>query len=326
MISFEEPNTLSKINCSSSYRLPNIVQKINHILKYPEDDFDESIDNILERIIVASTKRLYPDKESQKQFFVQFCDALNWSFKNIHIKKFYNTAPLKSLQEYSHMNLWEKLVNNIYGKEWKLFYRNQIEWGFCHHRTLLLYDIFERLKSRGLEIDYKIFMYPIMEWHSALFLYFQGEKYCADLFGEHHDINIVRKIHQWDTLYDEVKLAKKEWMIAMDKESFIHYIDHRPYKNIRLLFKPDLDDGSSLEIDIAINKDSISIGVWDKSYVSFFKTGLQIPKKLHDGQVIDYLIQNSEWSKNIKQEIAKYLMMVRKKINPKKIRMLINEE
>ncbi len=297
------------------------VNHINHTLENPTEEFQIKIDHILNKMINISTKKLDATPESQKEFFNQTCRFLNSIFSNMHIKKFYNTAPIQSLREYEKMSLWQQATHNIYGKERQLFYRSQIWWGSCHHWAIFLDKLFEKLKDKWLQIKNHIDLYSDIEWHSMVILEFQGEKYCADVFWE-HDESIIRKIDKKDDIYEEKELhSRKQIEYFLDTGLFAEHIEEKPFKNIKITFKPKLEWNCGKEITINIDCDAILISIEEKSYRAFFKN-IVIPKKMHQGEVIDYLIQNSVWDKKDKQEIAKYLSIVRKKINTDKIRKL----
>lgn len=294
------------------------VDHINHTLEHPTEEFEIRIDNILKKMINVSTKNLDATPESQREFFNQTCRFLNTTFSNVHIKKFYNTAPIYSLNSYEKMSLWHQATHNIYGKERQLFYRKQIWWWSCHHWTIFLDKLFEKLKEKWLQVKNHIALYSAIEWHSMVIVEFQWEKYCADVFGDHDD-TVIRKIDKKDRIYPEKELYKrKEIEYFSDTKLFAEHIENKPYEDIRITFKPKLGSDCCDEINIDIDCDAILVSVDGKSYRSFLKN-IVIPKKLHKAEVIDYIIQNSTWDRKAKQEISKYLDIVRKKINIDKL-------
>lgn len=88
--------------------------------------------------MTVSTSKITADPTVQKQVFDGVAHFLNTAFGNINIRKFHNTAPNISFGEYNELSLGKKIVSTIYGKEWKLFYKDIITGGNCHHWTLIL--------------------------------------------------------------------------------------------------------------------------------------------------------------------------------------------
>ena len=297
-----------------------IVDQLNETLANPEEDFDKEINRVIKRMINISTRNLKEDEKSQKKFFDEVCNFLNSVFGNISIKKFYNTAPNKTLHEYADLSLWKQVVHNVYGKERRLFYRDQIWWWSCHHWTIFLNKIFDKLEKKWLKSSHRIAVYTDNGWHSMLLVEFQWQKYWADVFGDHEHNDLVRKVTKWDLLYDEKDLLRRHQIKYMNKNDFVEYIEDKPYKTIKVIFKPKLEDACSEEIEITINSEDLLVRVGWKSYSVFLKKWFKIPKKIPDTKLVDYLIQNSLWDKKSKEEIAKYLSIVRHKINPDKLK------
>jgi hypothetical protein len=123
------------------------IGQINAILADPADHFEQDIDKLLRRTLAVSAKKITPNAADQKEVFDSICHFLNTAFANINIKKFYNTAPNISFHEYNQLPLGEKFAHNVYGKEWKLFYKDAVSGGNCHHWTLMLNDCFHYLQK-----------------------------------------------------------------------------------------------------------------------------------------------------------------------------------
>lgn len=312
-----------KLNKSSweQERILSIVSwKINSILAHPKNDFCDQINTILERMLNYSIKNLNDDDVSQKNYFDHVCHFMNSLFGNIHIKKFYNTAPKISYHDYNQMNFGSQITHNIYGKDWQLFYRNEVWWWSCHHWTILFYNVLEKIKKGWIDIDFKIALYTETEWHSMIIMNFQWESYCIDI-GKYNE-DIIRKITTKDDIYNLPALLKaKEINLFNNIQDFVTTLEKKSFKNIRLIFRPKIENNDSKDIEITINNENITVSVEDKDY-QVFTNNIILPKKIRDWEVINYIIQNSKWNKIDKEEIMKYINIVRLKININRLKSL----
>lgn len=313
------------------------MNQINEILANPREWFQNDIDHLLTRVLAVSTRKITPDAADQKLVFDGVCHFLNTAFINIDVKKFYNTAPNVSLELYDQLSFGEKIVHTIYGKDRKLFYHDIVTGANCHHWTIILDSLFDKLQKAGLQINKRIVLYSVVEWHSFLLIEFQGKQYIADVFGESGRIgNIVSPVDKLRTLSQSPLAEKFSFQKKYDKDKTIQYFDTRaefvshlsqkPSNNIKLLFKPKIDGVEYNEVEIVISDESILCVVGEKSYVLFVEKWLAIPKKLSKTQVIDYVLQHATGDKKSKQEINTYMAMVRKKINPQKLYEIFGEK
>ena len=313
------------------------MEKINEILANPTEGFQNDIDHLLTRILAISARKITPEDSDQKLVFDGVCHFLNTAFANINIKKFYNTAPNILLKDYDHLSLGEKVVHNIYGKERKLFYKDIVTGANCHHRTIILDELFDKLLIAGLKIKKKIVLYSDIEGHSFLVIEFQGIQYIADVFGENDRIGqVISPLRSLQSLPKSPLPDKLSFLKTYDKSKSIQYFDNRndftehltqkPSNNIKIIFRPKIDESNYKEIEIIINNEAINCTIGDKSYKLFIQKWLVLPKKLHKTEVIDYIIQHTTGDQKAKQEIGKYITMIRKKINPQKIYNLFSKK
>lgn len=318
-------------NTAESFRKKTLCE-VNAVLsKADEHLLVEEINHIVNRTFRACTKNLSSSKEDQQLVFDDVCKFLNCLFQDVRIKKFYNNAPIVSLEDYTASPLGKKLLHVIYGKEWKLFYKDIITWGNCHHRTLILDHIFDVLQKKWLSLRKKIFIYKTDALHSFLLVEFDGKKYLADVFGENDDLGSI--ISPLETISQQPKNFFLSHL-SLDKENhgfssfdhakdFTHELAKRETSNVRLCFKPNLD-GNSQEIEITINSESMLFSLGDTNYTLFFDKKITLPKKMKGGQILDFLMRNAQWDKKSKQEISRYLSMIHNKIDPKKLYAIFN--
>ena len=129
-------------------------------------------------------------------------------------------------------------------------------------------------------IKKKIVVYSKTEGHSFLLIEFQGEQFIADVFGENDRINkIISPVDSLrhlskSPLIDRFSFQKKydrDKTIEYfnDNEDFVEYLSNKPGNNIKLLFRPKIDETHYDEIEITINDESIICTVGDKSYILF---------------------------------------------------------
>lgn len=310
------------------------IWQINSVLENPTEDFDININTILDRIINISTKRLSEDPKCQKLFFEQTCSFLNSIFGNVHIKKFYNTAPILSFKEYDKMTIWQEATHNIYGKERKLFYKNQVGWWSCHHWTILLKKIFDELQSKWLNVKSRILLYSNIGWHSLVGIQFQGKLYIADASGINYKFNKI--ISSLDELPKEFskhlahfsfnkKHDKDGKMIYFDdRKEFVDNVSEKPIKNISLKFKPKLKNLTT-DVSLDINKNSVILGIdWEVTTFPLPKN-FTIPTNIvKTHKILDHILHNVSWNKEQKYELQQYLSIVATKINPEKLKSIFD--
>jgi hypothetical protein len=254
---------------------------------------------------------------------------LNWLFKEINIKKFYNSIPKIDLLEYSQNNLWHQFINNIYWKERKIFYRKEISWWNCHYWSVFLKNIFDTLKSRWLDIQNRIFVYDEDWWHSSVIIKFQWEIYLADygLFNQMFN-KIVSPISDLDWFYqkgDFVKVSFNRkndvWVHYFDEiKDFVYYINSKRTISAAIEFNPRLEQWKEKKIKIQFFKKYLSLSIdWEeKKYL--IKDDFILSKMCKDyHEVLDCLLKWILAERQQKCEMKLYLDMIRDKINPKKI-------
>lgn len=163
-----------------------------------------------------------------------------------------------------------------------------------------------------------------------MLLEFQGKQYIADVFGENTRIdNIITPLSVLQKLPQtplpshfsfQKQHDKSRAMEFFDNQTaFTDYLHHRPTRNIKLTFRPKIDETHYDDVEIVINDEAILCTIGERSYTLFIDKKFTLPKKLSKTQVIDYIMQHAEGDKKAKQEIATYINMVRKKINPQKL-------
>lgn len=312
-----------------------VVDQLNQTLANPSEDFDKEINRVIKRLIKISTRKLDNTPESQKLFFDETCNFLNSVFGSVQIKKFYNTAPIKSFREYADMSLWKEAINNIYGKERKLFYKEQI-WGWsCHHRTIFLKKLFDKLEKKWLDIKSRILLYSNIWWHSLVGIQFQGKLYIADVSGVNSKVN--RIISQLDQLPKEFSkhFAHFSFNKKHDKDGKILYFDelndfvddisNKPIKNISLEFKPKLQDREATDISLSINKTWVILDVDWKGKTFLLPKNFIIPSNINTThKILDYIFHNISWDKICKTELQQYFSIVVSKINPDKLKSIFS--
>lgn len=305
------------------------MEKINAILADPKDGFQNDIDHLLTRVLAVSTNKITPDPATQKLVFDGVCHFLNTAFGNINIKKFHNTAPNISWEDYVKLPLWSQIANNIYGKNWELFYDKNISGWSCQHWTIVLKKIFDILESKWLSTRNRIMLYNTAGWHSLLIIEFQWKLYVADVFWLNHKYNKI--ISPLDDFPKEIsknfsrfsfnkKQDQNGKILYLDTtENFIEKLAVRSTKNIALKFKPKLKDAAT-EVELSINYTGIILELDDTKYRFTLPKWFILPESLPTThKILDYLFQHLHGNREQKQELQKYLLMVMSKINPLKL-------
>lgn len=320
-----------------------ISNLINKILSEPNEKFWDRINHVINKVFDSIPNDISKNKELQKEIFDKIYNFLNKTFKDIEVKKLYNNIPNIDFKKYADKDLWNQFINNIYGKERKIFYKNEIQWGSCHHWTIFFKKLFEKLEEKWFDIKSRIITYTLPWWHSAVILNFLWEKYFADLYWT-EELYLAKKIDKMviNTFTGLNKVAgmdvcsnfsfnkekdKDRWInYYKDIDGFVFFIKNRKNNTATIEFKPKLETGKDWNTRIELAKKYIALIInWEiKKYKI---NAIDIPIFLkNDPRILDFILKNICWTKEAKWEIAKYFEMIRNKINPEKIYEIFNDK
>ena len=128
-------------------------------LFYPKSSQDVItwIDDVFLKLrrFVRNQSTLHQDPEFQRKVFIDVCRFLNALNCNFNVRKFHNTIPNISLDEYKNMTLWEQFFNNAYEDYREFDY--DCKWWSCSYWTLSLYKFFDALREVWLDIKISIY-------------------------------------------------------------------------------------------------------------------------------------------------------------------------
>lgn len=305
------------------------IHLINQTLKNPWDEFWNRIDSIIKKVIFSIDSESIQDTLVQMKNFNEICNFLNGLFKEIQIKKFYNNIPKTTLSAYSKKNLWNQFINNIYGKERKIFYRDEITWWDCYYRTVFLKNLFDTLQSKWLDIQNRIFVYDENRWHSSVIIKFQWEVYLADYGLFNHAFGkIISPIDDLDGLYQMKGFTKVSFnrnsdigvRYFDDTKKFVDYLSNKKINSAAIEFTPRLEEWKEKNIRIVLFKKYISLRINGQEKKYMIKDNFQLShicKNPHE--VLTCLLRWVIASKEEKHEINIYFDIIRNKLNPQKI-------
>jgi len=322
------------VNSKNKNISSKVTSLINETLANPWENFWDRIDYIINKVISSIDPESIKDDElTQKKVFDEVCDFLNNLFKEIHIKKFYNTIPKTDLNSYAKKNLWNQMISNIYWKERKLFYKKEVNWWSCHYRSVFLKKIFDILKSKWFNIQDRIFLYD-KNRHSGVIIKFQWETYLADywLFNQMFDrvispITLLNGIYQ-DGKNDKFSFTKKMdfWLKYFDEtKDFIENINSKKLDSFWIEFNPRLNDWKEHNIRIRIYKKHITFRLNGEEKKYFFEKNFNLSKVCKNShETLDCLLWWLIAKKSEKQELKIYFDMIRDKINPQKVQEILS--
>lgn len=306
-----------------------LIELINETIKNPWDTFSNRINYMIEKALNWAKKDgNIMDPWCQKRVFDEVVSFLNSLFKECRIKKFYNNIPSLNISQYEQKDLGGKFVNNIYGKERKLFYKKDLKWGSCHHWTILLENLFELLKKNWLLIESRIIAYNTKGGHSAVLLRFQWEEYIADIHGFNESskkvINSTKELNKiyWTNEFSNFSFKKThdgtKYYFNTTKE-FAEYIEKREQTTGVIEFRPRLESNEEKDIKIEFWKGGLSLSINGEmlKYTVDNFTADKSYKNPYDA--IEYFLKHTHWPKEHKQELGKYLTMIVTKVNREKI-------
>ena len=328
--------------------------EIWQVLSEANDDITGNIDNIFKKFLKLVSISDLQDSKIQKLIFDQIFEFLNSLFSKIDIKKFYNNIPKTDIKHYDEKTVWQMFLHNIYWKERKLFYRDEVEWGSCSYWTILFKHFFEELEKKWMDIQTDIFFYPVNDktwgrWHSGVIVTFQGKDYLIDFWGFNshfeneiiEDINVLNKKYEANSFncfkrkniekYYKTKWKKDEkLMFFPDTWTFTSRWIQRGRNNATIELKPNLDFEGSKNVKVSFYPNRIILNIQDKE-ITFLLDERRIKsnQSISDENIFDLLLssitrQTSASTaleyKNNKQELEKYLSLVWSKINIQNLR------
>ena len=117
-------------------------------------DLSKKLNNLFSRFL-ETIKGKDSQDDDQELLFESFCGLINileQNFLGIN-----NNIPKTWLEQYNNNQIWEQLFHNSYIENlWKDVL---CEWWDHSYWTLLLYNIFEKLKNTWLDLDMRIFRF-----------------------------------------------------------------------------------------------------------------------------------------------------------------------
>lgn len=197
-----------------------IFLKLLRLIKYSQDrneqaksEIGKDSNNLLKKFFnfVKNKAINLKIKNEQAYFFDDFCYFINFLEWDSYFTKIHNSIPHTSLDKYMDWSVWKQFFHNAYGRERWL--DKSCEWWSCSYRTILLYNIFSKLKESWIDMDIKFYRYknlndeilksPTMR-HSGLIVNFQWKDYIVD--------------YEWISLVNQ-------WKIVKPLDSFIDVCD-----------------------------------------------------------------------------------------------------
>lgn len=337
-----------------------ISNEIWKIIETPDEDLTKKLNLAINKAFKLISKNDLNNPDIQKEIFKQILSFLNNLFWKIEIKKFYNNIPKIDIQKYWKKNLWEQFIHNIYWKQRKLFYRDEIGWWSCSYRTILFKHFFEELEKRWMNLKSEIFFYPMKDldggrWHSGVIISFQWKEYLADFwwFNSTNNNSIIQSIDTLNTLYNSNSFdcfksqnIKKYYKLQGKKKEkqnnllFFHDVwtftdrrSQRARKNATIEFVPKLDWKHSKNVKFEFNSDKIYLTIDGIQHTFSYKHDNKPWKDIPDEKFFDYFIshihhletidKSTKETLSIKWEkniFTEYLNLIREKINIQKLR------
>lgn len=291
-------------------------------ISHPDENLIKNLNVIFDKSFRLISRSDLSNPGTQKEIFDQILVFLNELLWKIDAKKFYNNIPRTDIKKFSKKSLWEQFIHNIYWKQWKLFYRNEIGWWSCSYWTILLKHFFEELEKRWMDIKSEIFFYPNNDisgwrWHSGVIVSFQWKEYLADFgwFNQNNKNSIIENIDNLNKIYcsnnfdcfksDAIKkyykLQKKEkgrwkntWLLFFhDIWTFTDRRSQRLRKNATIEFIPKLDWKHSKNVKFEFHSDKIYLTVDGVQHVFVFKKDKKHPSvDISDERFFDYFISH----------------------------------
>ena len=141
-----------QIKTKSQIFFDKISDEIWNTISHPDENLIKNLNVIFDKSFRLISRSDLSNPETQKEIFDQILVFLNELLWKIDAKKFYNNIPKTDIKKFSTKSLWEQFMHNIYWKQRKLYYRDEIGWGSCSYWTILFKHFFEELEKRWMNI------------------------------------------------------------------------------------------------------------------------------------------------------------------------------
>ena len=297
-----------------------ITDEIWKTIENPDENLTQNLNKIINKAFRLISKNNLDDSDIQKEIFEQILSFLNDLFWKFEIKKFYNNIPKNDIKKYSEKNLWEQFIHNIYWKQRKLFYREEIGGWSCSYWTILFKHFFEELEKRWMDLKSEIFFYPNNDisgwrWHSWVIVSFQWKEYLADFwwFNQNNDNPIIESIDNLNKIYcsnnfdcfksDAIKkyhkIQKKEkkkdntWLLFFhDIWTFVDRRSQRARNNATIEFVPKLDWKESKDVKFEFQSDKIYLTINGIQHIFIYKKNKKSLNDIPDENFFDYFISH----------------------------------
>jgi len=279
MESFERKFEIYKWNLYLK-TIADSIRDINDLLlhydKFHNNDFLEKINFLTEKIIddFSILKKIH--NNDTKKLLEILIDFLNNLFDTFKLKRFYNLTPNISYQEYAEMSFWEQILNNIF--DWKLsikepclIKKKYIKWWNCHHWSIAIKKIFDRINLDW--VDCKINKVPW--WHSFIVIEYDSRLYMFDILEQWKFLDMKTMMSEW--WMHAYKVMNPEFSDLMEFENFQKFAlftDKNQYHTIRLQI-------DRIKIEIENNSISIEITKWNKTTKRKFNIFLEKEKNTY---------------------------------------------
>jgi len=337
-----------------------ISSEIWETISNPDENLIKKLNAIFDKSFRLISRSNLNNPHTQKEIFDQILVFMNELLWKIDAKKFYNNIPKTDIKKFSKKSLWEQFIHNIYWKQRKLFYRDEIGGWSCSYWTILFKHFFEELEKKWMKIKSEIFFYPMKDidgerWHSGVIISFQWKEYLADFwwFNQNNKNPIIESIDNLNKIYysnnfncfksDAIekyyKLKKRKkkdnaWLLFFhDIWTFTNRRSQRARNNATIEFIPKLNWKESKDVKFEFQSDKIYLTIDGIQHVFIYKKDKKSPKDIPDEKFFDYFISHihhlqtsdkfTKETLSIKWEkniFTEYLNLIREKINIQKLR------
>jgi len=337
-----------------------ISNEIWETISNPDENLIKNLNVIFNKSFKLISRSNLNNPDTQKEIFDQILVFMNELLWKIDAKKFYNNIPKTDIKKFSKKSLWEQFIHNIYWKQRKLFYRDEIGWWSCSYWTILFKHFFEELEKKWMDIKSEIFFYPMKDidggrWHSGVIISFQWKEYLADFwwFNQNNKNPIIEDIDNLNIIYSSNNFdcfrsdaIKKYYKLQKKRKEepkwplFFHNIwtftdrrSQRSRKNATIEFVPKLDWIHSKNVKFEFHSDKIYLTIDGIQHTFLYKDSNKSWKDIPDEKFFDYFIshihhlqttdKSTKETLNIKWEkniFTEYLNLIREKISIQKLR------
>lgn len=254
---------------------------------FDDQDFLKVMNKLADQLIeeVDKIKEIHQDSQKVLDIVLDFIEDI---FQTFNIKIFYNLTPNVSYQEYARKPIGEQLVNNIFdgkmsAKNPNFIERDFVKWGNCHHWSIMIKKIFDKIKIPGVDCQ----IWRFQKGHSFLVFEHKNTFQVLDIVevGKRQNLKEINSI--WWPKNNEIitKIMDEDMSSVMDFDTITKFAKHTDKENTR---------GVRLHIDrikAEVTGDTLKVEITKDQWKKTKKYNIKLNRKTKSYDKKDFILK-----------------------------------